>query len=156
MSSKGVVLKGGSIGALLVLLTITALEAQPPRRVSIDDLMALRTINDVKISPAGDQIAYTVSTPSVTRNAHEPALFIIPSGGGTPKQLAETYKIFTPSLPAPRVRWRADGQTISLLVVEKSGPQVLSIKPDNTFYEPQQERAVMQRNFDWMLRFIRP
>ncbi len=24
------------------------------------------------------------------------------------------------------------------------------------FYEPQQEKAVMTRNFDWMLRFIKP
>ena len=26
----------------------------------------------------------------------------------------------------------------------------------HVFYEPQQERAVMQRNFDWMVRFITP
>ena len=57
---------------------------------------------------------------------------MIPAGGGTPKPLAETYKIFTPALPAPRVRWRPDGQAISLLVLEKTGPQVLSITPDNT------------------------
>lgn len=111
-------------------LFIAAL-VQSPRKVTIDDLMTLRTINDVKISPAGDQIAYTVSTPSVARNAHEPALFVIASKGGAPKQIAESYRVFTPALPAPRVRWR-DGQTISMLVSEKTGPQVLSIKSDNT------------------------
>ncbi len=94
--------------------------------------MALRTINDIEISPAGDRIAYTVSTPSVARNAHEPALFVIPAAGGAPKQLADGYKIFTPALPAPRLRWRADGQAISVLVAEKTGPQVLTITPDNT------------------------
>ena len=26
----------------------------------------------------------------------------------------------------------------------------------HVFYEPQQEKTVMQRNFDWMLRFIKP
>ena len=57
--------------------------------MTIDDLMALRTINDVKISPSGDRVAYTVSTPSVERNAHETALFVIPATGGTPKRLAE-------------------------------------------------------------------
>ncbi len=134
MSSKGIVLKGGSKGSLAIALLAAAvtLDAQSPRRVTIDDLMALRTINDVEISPAGDQIAYTVSTPSVARNAHEPALFVIPAGGGSPKPLAESYKIFTPALPAPRLRWRADGQAISVLVAEKTGPQVLSIAPDNT------------------------
>ena len=64
----------------LALLAIAALSAsaQAPRRVTIDDLMALRTINDVKISPSGDRVAYTVSTPSVERNAHEAALFVMP------------------------------------------------------------------------------
>src|SRR5215213_7216226 len=94
MSSKGIVLKRGSIGALLLALTAAVrIDAQSQRKVTIDDLMALRTINDAKISPAGDRIAYTVSTPSVTRNAHEPALFVISSSGGPPKQLAESYKI---------------------------------------------------------------
>ena len=135
MGSKGIVLKSGSIGTLLLVLALNLNAQAPPvggRRVTVDDLMALRTINDVKISPAGDLVAYTVSTPSVTRNAHEPALFVIPAAGGAPKQLADSYKIFTPALPAPRIRWRADGQAISVLVVEKTGPQVLSIKPDNT------------------------
>ena len=124
-------MKSFSIGSLILLCGLAA-GAQDGRKVTIDDLMALRTINDVKISPAGDQIAYTVSTPSVERNAHEPALFVIPSKGGTAKRIAESYRVFTPALPAPRVRWRSDGQSISMLVVEKTGPQVLSIKPDNT------------------------
>jgi dipeptidyl aminopeptidase/acylaminoacyl peptidase len=133
MGSKGFVLKSGSIGSLLIVLVLSwpRLDAQSLRKVTIDDLMALRTINDVKISPAGDQVAYTVSTPSVPRNAHEAALFVIPSSGGTPTQLAETYRIFAPALPAPRVRWRSDG-SISVLVAEKTGPQVFSIRPDNT------------------------
>jgi dipeptidyl aminopeptidase/acylaminoacyl peptidase len=129
-------------GLLAGLLIVGSISAQSPRKVTIDDLMALRTINDVKISPSGDQIAYTISTPSVERNAHEPALFVISSNGGAPRRLAEAYRVFTPALPAPRVRWRPtsakatagepDRQSISILVAEKTGPQVLSIKSDNT------------------------
>ena len=104
--------------------------AQAPRRVTIDDLMGLRTINDVKISPSGDRLAYTVSAPSVERNAHEPALFVMPSTGGTPKRLAESHRIFTPALPAPRVRWQPDGQTVSILVAGANGPQVLTVNPE--------------------------
>jgi dipeptidyl aminopeptidase/acylaminoacyl peptidase len=121
----------GSKGIVLLLATLLPIAAQPPTKVTIDDLMSLRTINDVEISPAGDLIAYTVSTPSVARNAHEAALFVIPAAGGAPKQLAENYRIFTPALPAPRLRWRPDG-TVSVLVAEKTGPQVLNIKSDNT------------------------
>jgi len=116
--------------AAMVALGAT-LTAQTPRKVTIDDLMALRTINDVKISPAGDRVAYTVSTPSVERNAHEPALFIVNATGGTPKRLAETQRIFSPALPAPRLRWLPDSKTISLLVMGKGGPQVARINPED-------------------------
>ena len=134
IGSSGVVLKSGSMGAvvLVALASVLPLGAQSTRKVTIDDLMALRTINDVKISPTGDQVAYTVSTPSAARNVHEAALFVIPSRGGTATPLAESYRIFSPALPAPRVRWRPDGNSLSVLVAEKTGPQVLSIKSDNT------------------------
>ena len=113
-----------------VLVAITV-PLERTRRVTIDDLMALRTINDVKISPAGDRVAYTVSTPSVERNAHEAALFVIPATGGTPKRLAEghTHLHARPAGAATAmVARRAD---VSVLVAVKSGPQVLTVNPDN-------------------------
>jgi dipeptidyl aminopeptidase/acylaminoacyl peptidase len=148
--SGGFVLKSGAMGAmaLVVLASLLPLGAQSPKKVTIDDLMALRTINDVEISPAGDRIAYTVSTPSVPRNAHEPALFVIPTSGGSPKQLAESYRVFTPALPAPRLRWRPDG-SISLLVAEKTGPQVLSIKPDNTAAQVVSAAPLGVSGYEW-------
>jgi dipeptidyl aminopeptidase/acylaminoacyl peptidase len=103
---------------------------QSPRQVTIDDLMGLRTINDVKISPAGDRIAYTVSAPSLERNAHEPALFIIDAAGGAARRLAESHRIFTPALPAPRLRWLPDGKTLSILVAATGGSQVATVNPD--------------------------
>ena len=117
------------VAGLMMVTAVTGL-AQAPRRVTIGDLMALRTINDVKISPAGDRIAYTVSTPSLERNAHEPALFVIPAAGGTAKRLAESHRIFTPALPAPRLRWLPDGKTLSMLVAGADGPQVVTIDPE--------------------------
>ncbi|MBY0497269.1 MAG: S9 family peptidase [Cyanobacteria bacterium] len=140
----------GLFGALVSLFLFGSVTTgtQAPRKVTIDDLMSLRTINDVKISPAGDQIAYTVSTPSVARNAHEPALFVIPAAGGTPTQLAGTYRIFAPALPAPRVRWRPEG-LISVLVAEKTGPQVLSVRPDNTGAQVVTSAPLGVSSYEW-------
>src|SRR5688500_613102 len=118
------------VAATLMLLAGAGTFAQTPRRVTIDDLMGLRTINDVKISPAGDRVAYTVSTPSLERNAHEPSLFVIGATGGTPKRLAESHRIFTPALPAPRLRWLPDGTALSMLVAGTGGPQVVSVNLD--------------------------
>jgi dipeptidyl aminopeptidase/acylaminoacyl peptidase len=93
--------------------------------------MALRTINDVKISPSGDRVAYTVSTPSVEGNAHVTMLYVIAATGGTPKQLVEAQRLYTPALPAPRVRWQPGGKMISVLVATKNGPQVLAVIPES-------------------------
>lgn len=134
---------------MAIVLAILGLKAQAPRKVTIDDLMALRTINDVKISPAGGLVAYTVSTPSVPRNAHEAALFVIPVAGGTPKRLAENYRLFTPALPAPRLRWRPDAESLSVLVAEKTGPQVLSIKPDNIAAEVVTAAPLGVTGYEW-------
>src|SRR6187397_2752640 len=67
---------------LVVATAAVAVGAQGAgRRVTVDDLMQLRTIVDVKISPDGSRVAYVVSRPSVERNAHEPELFVVPSAG---------------------------------------------------------------------------
>jgi dipeptidyl aminopeptidase/acylaminoacyl peptidase len=91
--------------------------AQPSSglRVTVDDLMAVRSIVDVKISPDGSRVAYAVSTPSVPKNAHETAIFVVPAGGGTAARLAADVQIYTPALPAPRLRWLPDGASISFL-----------------------------------------
>ncbi len=101
--------------------------AQQPRPVTIDDLMALRTINDVKISPAGNRIAYVVSKPSMASNAHEPELFVMPAAGGTPVRLAAQAQIYAPALPAPRLRWSPDGDTLSFLALADGRSQVMAV-----------------------------
>lgn len=113
--------------ALMVAASVAGSSAQAPRHVTIDDLMGLRTINDVKISPAGNLIAYVVSTPSVARNAHEPELYVVPATGGPPTRVAAGAQIFTPALPAPRLRWSPDGQTISFLALADGRPQVFTV-----------------------------
>src|SRR4029077_17537556 len=70
--------------ALAAALAFSSLGAAPSGRrpVTIDDEMKLRAIVDVRISPDGERVAYVVSTPSLEKNEHEGALFLVPSGGG--------------------------------------------------------------------------
>jgi dipeptidyl aminopeptidase/acylaminoacyl peptidase len=103
------------------------LDAQARRPVTVDDLMALSTINDVEIAPAGDRIAYTVSTPSLATNVHETRLFVIPTAGGSPVRLAEDARLFVPALPAPRLRWSPDGSRLAFLGLAGARPQVFAV-----------------------------
>jgi dipeptidyl aminopeptidase/acylaminoacyl peptidase len=97
------------------------------RPVTVDDLMKLRAIVDVRISPDGERVAYVVSTPSLPKNEHEAALFVVPSGGGTPTRIGEAVHIFNVPVPRPQLRWSPDGSMLSVLGFSGSRPQVFGI-----------------------------
>lgn len=109
--------------AIGVGVAVTA-PAQTLKKVTVDDLMRLRTIVDVEISPDGHRVAYVVSQPSVERNAHETTMFVVPANGGEAVRLAADARIYTPALPAPRLRWTADSAAVSFLALAETRPQV--------------------------------
>lgn len=119
----------------LSLLVFKSLTAQEKKKVTLDDLMKLSSINDVRISPLGNQVAYVVSTPSLPKNQHEPALYVIPVSGGAPRRVAETVKIINIPLPSPRIRWSPDGTRISFVGIKDEKPQVFAV--DASGGEPQ-------------------
>src|SRR5438445_4557655 len=94
-----------------------SLALAPPasRPVTVDDLMRLRAIVDVRIAPDGDRVAYVVSTPSLPKNEHEAALFVVPASGGTPARIGEAVRIFNVPTPRPLLRWSPDGSMLSVL-----------------------------------------
>lgn len=117
--------------ACALLGTIVPGRAQARRSVTVDDLMKLRAIVDVRIAPDGQRVAYVVSTPSVPKNEHEGALFIVPSNGtGTPVRRGETVQIFNVPSPAPRLRWSPDGTMVSVMAIANGRPQVTAIPVD--------------------------
>jgi len=89
--------------------------------------MKLRSIVDVQIAPDGQRVAYVVSTPNISKNEHEAALFVVSATGGTPERLAETVRIFNVPTPRPQLRWSPDGTTLSVLGMEEGRPEVVGI-----------------------------
>ena len=72
---------------LVAALSLSAFEhaaGQSRKPITVDDLMTLRSIADVRIAPQGERVAYVVATPSLTRNQHVAALFLVASSGGAP------------------------------------------------------------------------
>jgi dipeptidyl aminopeptidase/acylaminoacyl peptidase len=129
--------------------SVLALGAQDRRRVTIDDLMSLKTINDIEISPSGDRIAYVVSTPSLSSNTHEAALFLVPAGGGTSTRLASEVRMFVPALPAPRLRWSPDGTRISFLALSNARPQVFVVDAAGGAARPLTAAAEGVSGYEW-------
>jgi dipeptidyl aminopeptidase/acylaminoacyl peptidase len=101
--------------------------AAGPRSVTVDDLMKMRAIIDVRISPDGERVAYVVSTPSLPKNEHEAALFVVPAAGGAANRIGDTVRIFNAPVPRPQLRWSPDGSTLSVLGFSEGRPQVFGI-----------------------------
>jgi dipeptidyl aminopeptidase/acylaminoacyl peptidase len=112
------------LGLLLLLVFVGPAAAH---KVTVDDLMKLRSLSDVKISPDGSRVAYVVSTPSFETDAHEATLYLISSKGGKPLRLTYGTRLFNQPLPAARLRWSPDGSLLSFVAYVDDVPQVMAM-----------------------------
>jgi dipeptidyl aminopeptidase/acylaminoacyl peptidase len=108
-------------------LASTGTRTASPRPITIDDEMKLRAIVDVRISPDGNTVAYVVSTPSLPKNEHEGALYVVKAGGGSPTRIGDAVRIFNAPVPRPQLRWSPDGAAISVVGFGEGRPQVFAI-----------------------------
>ena len=115
------------LGWLLLVLIPCAARPLPAAKVTIDDLMRLRSISDVRISPDGKRIAYVVSTPSFEEAEHVPVLYVVPATGGAPLRLTYKTRIFNRRLPAAWLRWSPDGSLLSFVGFVDGVPQVMAM-----------------------------
>ena len=118
--------------AVLAFSSEARIAAQRPtlQPFTLDDEMKMRAIVDVRISPDGERVAYVLSTPSLTKNEHEAALFVVPSRGGSSTRLGEAIHIFNTPVPRPQLRWSPDSSTVSLVGLVGDRPQVFAIPID--------------------------
>src|SRR5215217_1712156 len=102
--------------AILVLACARTGAAAPP--VTIDDLMKLRSIADICISPDGNTVAYVVSTPSLAQNEHQGSLFIVPARGGSSTALAQGTRILNAPVVRSQLQWSPDSAAITFLAFD--------------------------------------
>jgi dipeptidyl aminopeptidase/acylaminoacyl peptidase len=119
--------KGATVKLRWILAVFFLASQSWAAKVTVDDLMRLRSLFDVRISPDGKRVAYVVSTPSIERAEHEAVLWLVPSVGGTPQRLTYSTKIFNKPLPSPCLRWSPDGSSLSFVGDVNGIPQVLAM-----------------------------
>src|ERR1041385_6387428 len=118
---------------IVVLSALAAMAAlAQPRPFTMDDEMKMRSIVDVRIAPDGNSVAYVVSTPNLTTNEHDAALYVVPASGGAPKRLGASVRIITRPVPRPHLRWSPDGTMLSLLGIDHDAPQVIALPVDGS------------------------
>jgi dipeptidyl aminopeptidase/acylaminoacyl peptidase len=117
-------------GLTLILLGIPAtasLDAQgnEPRKWTVDDVLAMKAVSDVAVSPDGRRVAYVVTTRDRESNVNNSDIWVVSTDGGEPLQLTQ----------APRAdrapRWAADGNWIAFVSDrgEDKRAQVYGIDP---------------------------
>ncbi len=96
--------------ALLALFVLpTALAAQAPRPLAVDDLFAIRRVADPQVSPEGAWVAYTVTETRLADDKSETRVWMVPRAGGEAVPLTRTGS------SASRPRWSPDGKYLAFL-----------------------------------------
>jgi dipeptidyl aminopeptidase/acylaminoacyl peptidase len=109
--------KAGLALFVAALLSLAA-PAQTKRPMTFDDLTAIKRIGDAQISPDGSRAAYVVTEVDKNLNRGKRSVWVVPTSGGSPRQLITSDKNdYSP-------RWSPDGKWIAYLSTREGAPQI--------------------------------
>lgn len=94
------------------LKKIVSASTQPTHTITPEDVLSIRELYDVNLSPDAREIAFVVSEPNDPKNPREARavnIWVVPAGGGDPRPLIAGLK------NADSPRWSPDGRTLAFL-----------------------------------------
>jgi len=142
--------------AVAAIVSFSLLAGAGGRPITVDDLMKLRSVNDVRISPAGDRVAYVASVPSLPKNEHEAGLLSCLQTAARRSGSAKRSAFSTRRHPASeRHVLSLGGRRVHDRVFQAAVGEPRGIC-GHVLREPAQQREQMRRNHDWFKRWIPP
>jgi dipeptidyl aminopeptidase/acylaminoacyl peptidase len=113
---------------LLLAVMLLAASAAPAfaagRAMTIDDLLAVKSVSDPQVSPDGKLVVYVMSELDRSTEKSNSDLYLIPVAGGEPKRLT------TSTGADNHPRWSPDGKTISFVSTRSGSAQVWLLPVD--------------------------
>lgn len=113
------------LAGAVCLASIAPVAAKRP--LTVDDLMAVRNVGDVQISPDGQRVAYVVHEADFANNAYASDVYLVSVEGGEPTRFIRNLKL-TPASGSPRyranLRWSPDGRRLAFLSGREGAIQV--------------------------------
>ena len=108
------------IALTLAVLSLSSVAVAQERRFTIEDLLKVRRVGDPQVSPDGRHVAFTIGDVNFDANRIVTHIYVIPIGGGNPKQLTRGDS----SATSPR--WSPDGKKIAYV----TGSQIWKMDDD--------------------------
>ncbi len=94
------------------------------RPMTVEDLLAVRSVSDPQFSPDGTRVVYVVATVDVAKDKGESQLWLVPAEGGEPRQLTTSPGKNT------HPRFMPDGRSIVFVSDRSGSPQVWMLPTD--------------------------
>src|SRR5437762_7543045 len=94
------------------------------RPIEAEDVLAIAVVDEPRLSPDGETVAFTKKTADVAANVYRSAIWVVPFAGGAPRQLTSG----TARDRAPI--WSPDGQWLAFLSDRAGKPQIFVIPTD--------------------------
>ncbi len=116
----------------LIAVLASPLAAEGPRPFKVDDIFALKTVSDPRISPDGSWVAYTVRWLDPKEDSSDSDIYMLPFGGGTPLRLTSSPKAESRPRFSPDGRWLAfvsgrDGKHSQVWLLDRRGGEAVKL-----------------------------
>jgi dipeptidyl aminopeptidase/acylaminoacyl peptidase len=103
---------------LLLILACACVPAQTKRPMTFEDLMKMRRLGDIAVSPDGHWVLFGVTDVDLAKNTRTSHLWIVPGTGGGEKPLTDSLA------GESRGRFSPDGKQILFQSVREGGQQI--------------------------------
>ncbi|MCZ0935151.1 MAG: S9 family peptidase [Gemmatimonadetes bacterium] len=121
------VLAAGSVLSVILSVAVsTGLDAQESRPMTVEDVLALRSLSQVSVSPDGQWVAYVVTERDMEEDRQETDVWIVPAAGGPGDARQLTFRPGSDDAPV----WHPSAEWLAFSSDREGVRQVYGIRPD--------------------------